>query len=170
LILPDHEIRAAIELGELRIEPSPADDCFQPASVELTLGPHFLVDGEDFGRTLDPGEDGWLARGDFALASTVESVKIPYHMVAQVNGKSSLARRGLVVHQTAGFIDPGFQGQVTLELTNVSMNPIRLTVGMKICQLVFMYCSRPVERPYGHPELGSHYQGQSGPTRSATAV
>jgi dCTP deaminase len=170
LILPDWDIRAAIELGELVIEPPPADDCFQPASVELTLGSRFIAPSRGYDSRLPTGGLQYIQRGDFVLASTVESVKIPHHMVAQVNGKSSLARLGLVVHQTAGFIDPGFQGQITLELSNVSPEPVKLTVGMKICQLVFMYCSRPVERPYGHPELGSHYQGQSGPTRSATAV
>lgn len=150
-----------IDRGELVIEPPPADRAFQPASVELTLSGDYCWSGRQ--RRV---EELWLSRGDFILASTLETVKIPDNLVAQVNGKSSLARKGLVIHQTAGFIDPGFHGQVTLELSNVG-EPIRLTPGMPICQLAFMLMTSPAQRPYGHKALGSHYQGQQGPTPSA---
>ena len=157
----------------------------QPPSLDLTLDSYILVEekpylvrnsaGESIVRYPDQqfydhtmNEQGFLLHNNqFVLASTVERVHIPRDLVAQVNGKSSHARRGLVVHQTAGFIDPGFRGQITLELSNASSWPIRLTPGMPICQLVFFQMTSAAERPYGSAGLGSHYQGQRGPMISA---
>jgi deoxycytidine triphosphate deaminase len=151
---------AAWTRPRLVIDPVPADDCFQPASVDLTL------DGFVRGRT---GKlEGWeicdVARFQFILLSTAEKVTIPDWLVGVVDGKSTWARQGLAVHITAGYIDPGFSGQITLELINVGLETIRLTPGMKICQLRLHQLSSPAMRPYGHPELGSKYQGQIGPT------
>lgn len=182
MILSDRDIRAALQRLEdpLIVDPGFDPARLQPASLELTLDHDILV---DVGSTFDfdtgtkverpMAEDVIRERGkllysrDFWLASTVEKVHIPRDLVAQVNGKSSHARRGLVVHQTAGFIDPGFRGQITLELSNASRTPIRLQAGMAICQIVFFQMTSPSERPYGSKGLGSHYQGQAGATASA---
>lgn len=179
MILSDRDIQGAMARLEnpLIIDPPFHKDRLQPASLELTLADEILVSVKgsqelvltsftELHETWDHGPWGYLNPGDFWLATTIETVQIPTDLVAQVNGKSSHARRGLVVHQTAGFIDPGFKGQVTLELSNASMNGIRLTRGMAICQLVFMQMTSPAERPYGSTGLGSHYQGQRGPTPS----
>jgi dCTP deaminase len=186
LILSDRDIRAALQRLEdpLIVDPGFDPARLQPASLELTLAADVLIERITYRRDKQGQRYksvGWhestvclpqcvdehnmfLQPGDFWLASTVEKVYIPTDLVAQVNGKSSLGRKGLVVHQTAGFIDPGFRGQITLELSNVSQRAIRLTVGMPICQLVFFQMTSPAQRPYGHVGLGSHYQGQQGPT------
>lgn len=188
MILSDGGIQAAMARldNPLIIDPPFHRDRLQPASLELTLAPDVLIEkitmvrdkyGYSYRRVrkepltlcLEQCPDdhhNYLYPGDFWLASTVETVQIPTDLVAQVNGKSSLARKGLVIHQTAGFIDPGFKGQVTLELSNVSHLPIKLTTWMPICQLVFMQMDSQAERPYGSAGLGSHYQGQRGPTPS----
>lgn len=175
MILSDRDIRSAMQRLEnyLIIDPPPAPRAFQPASVEMTLAEDILVDMGQAGMhpstlshdgIMRPGLFGLLHPGCFVLASTMEKVHIPTDLVAQVNGKSSHARRGLVVHQTAGFIDPGFKGNITLELSNSSLNPIKLVPGMPICQLVFFQMTSPAQRPYGTEGIGSHYQGQSGVT------
>lgn len=188
MILSDGGIRKALTRLEnpLIIDPPFHPDRLQPASLELTLAADVLMEvqvarRDKYGNrhveirneplTLclpqcAPNHHVVLRNTDFWLASTAETVHIPDDVVGIVNGKSSLGRRGLVVHQTAGFIDPGFRGQVTLELTNVSRKPIKLTAGMPICQVVLMRMDGPAERPYGSPGLGSHYQGQKGPTPS----
>lgn len=179
MILSDRDIQAAMARLEnpLIVDPPFHKDRLQPASLELTLADEILVSVQgsqdlvltsftELYETWNHGPWGYLNPGDFWLATTVETVQIPTDLVAQVNGKSSHARRGLVVHQTAGFIDPGFKGQITLELSNASMNGIKLTRGMAICQLVFMQMTSPAQRPYGSAGLGSHYQGQQGPTPS----
>lgn len=130
----------------------------QPASYDLILD-HLM----DFEGTII--EDYFLAPKEFILGSTREWVNIPITLVARIEGKSSLARKGLMVH-TAGFIDPGFRGNLTLEITNHSSVPVLLGKGMKIAQLAFQHLDFPAERPYGHPELGSHYQNQEGVTPS----
>ena len=104
--------------------------------------------------------------GEFALGRTEEYVEIPDDVVARIEGKSSLGRLGLIVHATAGFVDPGFKGTLTLEITNLTRVPIKLYVGIAIAQLSFMALDAPAERPYGSPELGSHYQGQTAATES----
>ena len=105
--------------------------------------------------------------GEFVLGSTVEWVELPDDIVARIEGKSSLGRLGLIVHATAGFVDPGFSGTLTLEITNLTRVPIVLWPGKPIAQLSFMALDRPAERPYGHPDLGSHYHGQPEATESA---
>jgi dCTP deaminase len=175
VILSDRDIRAALQRHDdpLIVDPGFDPRRLQPASLELTLAADVLVDMGEAGvhpstlsedATLRRGQFGLLHPGCFVLASTLETVRIPTDLVAQVNGKSSHGRRGLVIHQTAGFIDPGFRGQITLELHNVSLNPFRLTLGMPICQLVFFQMTSPAERPFGTEGLGSHFMGQQGPT------
>lgn len=188
MILSDRDIRAAMQRLEnpLIIDPGFAPERLQPASLELTLAPDVLAETvfyrrDKYGNRIKqvrrepltlcmeqcPSDHHiYLHPGDFWLASTAETMQIPTDLVAQVNGKSSLGRLGLVIHQTAGFIDPGFKGQITLELSNVSHNPIRLTTSMPVCQLVFFQMTSPAQRPYGSAGLGSHYQGQRGPTPS----
>lgn len=175
MILSDKDIRAAQRNHGL-ITPF-VDSNVQPASVDLTLGEEviFWHDGVRYGSILHGHEYlhhtyrdmRYINPNEFMLATTVETVNIPNNLVAQVNGKSSWARKGLLVHTTAGFIDPGFRGQITLELKNVGHEPIVLTPGVRICQLVFTALSSPAEFPYGSPGLWSHYQNQSGVTESA---
>jgi len=107
-----------------------------------------------------------LHPGEFVLAATVETLALPDDVVARLEGKSSLGRLGLLIHSTAGYIDPGWEGTITLELSNVANLPILLTPGMAIGQVSFMMMTTPVDRPYGSPGLGSRYQGQKGPTPS----
>lgn len=166
MILSDQDIRAAMQRMEnpLIIDPPVNQRLVQPASVELLLDNTLTSRG---GREIDllKWPNGYPMRPrEFLLGSTIETVHIPTDLVAQVNGKSTWGRRGLIVHVTAGFIDPGFQGQITLELANLSSESIVLKPGARICQLVFFQLTSPAERPYGHPQLGSHYQGQRGPT------
>lgn len=157
------------------------EENIQPASVDLTLGNsiEWFVGPMDGGEAIDPRESrkltsAFLSQGDpfiiypgmFILASTAETVCIPSDLVGQVSGKSSLARLGLSIHETAGWIDPGFEGQITLEITNKAPLPIKLYPGMKICQISFTQLSSPAQRPYGSEGLGSKYQGQQGPTTS----
>lgn len=143
----------------LVIEPLIAGS-LQPASYEV-----HLQDAATRGSAT--GLMSWYLEPDeFALGCTIEKLTVPPHLCAQVNGKSSLGRLGLLVHATAGYIDPGFSGQITLELKNISNHTIILNEGMAVAQLVFHQLRQPAERPYGTPELGSHYQGQEGITPS----
>lgn len=180
MILSDQSIRAAMSqaypVGErLLIDPWPDDIHFQPASVELTLAPEivYLVNLDEQGEPVyirtSFKEEGTiiLPPTSFVLGCTNETVSIPNWLIGQLTGKSSLARRGLSIHATAGFIDPGFSGRITLELKNDSGIPVTLTKHMRIGQLVLTATSLPALRPYGHPELGSHYQGQYRTTTSA---
>jgi dCTP deaminase len=113
-----------------------------------------------------PDEPFVIQPGTFFLGSTVETISLPDDIVARVDGKSSLGRLGLLVHATAGYVDPGWRGRLTLELSNQSQMPIALYYGMRVAQISFLRLSSPVDRPYGSPELGSKYQGQTGPTAS----
>lgn len=171
-MLSDSAIRNCLGVGLIKIEgglnPDQVIDIIQPASYELTLGTSIAVpatiDGQWRNFTVDEFE---LNPGEFMLATTAECVTLNPQIAARLEGKSSLARQGLVVHSTAGFIDPGFSGQITLELSNVGPWPIWLTAGMRIGQLTFEEVHGKVERPYGTESLGSHYQGQTGATPSA---
>ncbi len=180
MILPDHILRTRIQAGDIKLEPfDPL--AIQPCSVDVRLGQEFLVFRNN-GRThIDPFEDMSdlmervipkngdpfvLHPGEFALADTWEHVTVPTDLVARVEGKSSLARLGIIVHTTAGFIDAGFNGTVTLELANMATLPITLYPGMKIGQLAFETLLSPAEVPYGTGKLGSKYLGQTGPTAS----
>ncbi|MEY3019726.1 MAG: hypothetical protein RLZZ272_710 [Actinomycetota bacterium] len=180
MILSDGSIREALASGRIAVEPI-ADGALQPSSVDVRLAPHFRVFANHRYQAIDPrtpqpeltepveaSEEHpfVLHPGEFVLGSTMERVRLADDVVARLEGKSSLARLGLVVHSTAGFIDAGFEGDVTLELSNVATLPILLHPGMRIAQLAFFPLDRPAERPYGSEALGSRYQGQSGPTAS----
>jgi dCTP deaminase len=178
--LSDGTIRRLLEEGRVKVEPFDAA-MIQPASIDLKLGPsfrvfhNFRVEAIDLadppqGLTehveLDDGEPFVVHPGEFVLGRTAEYVELPDDIVARVEGKSSLGRLGLIVHATAGFVDPGFKGTLTLEITNLTRVPIKLWAGKPIAQLSFMSLDRPAERPYGHPDLGSHYYGQVEATES----
>jgi dCTP deaminase len=180
LVLSDRSIREALESGRLVIEPL-GDNAVQPASLDIRLDRYFRVFRNHRQAYIDIREEipdlteqeevaddepFVLHPGEFVLGSTVERVKLANDIVARVEGKSSLGRLGLLVHATAGFVDPGWDGQLTMELSNVSTLPIRLYFGMKIGQLSFQNLTTPADRPYGHPELRSRYQGQTRPTAS----
>lgn len=180
MLLSDRDISAQIDGGRVRLEPFEAS-MIQPSSVDVRLDRYFrLFDNHlypfidpaqeqpDLTRLVEVGADEAfvLHPGEFVLASTLERVTLPDDLAARVEGKSSLGRLGLLTHATAGFVDPGFVGHVTLELSNVATLPITLWPGMKIGQLCFFRLSSPAEHPYGSAERGSHYQGQRGPTAS----
>ncbi|WP_232549834.1 dCTP deaminase [Propioniciclava soli] len=180
MLLSDRDISAQIDAGRVRLDPFDAA-LIQPSSVDVRLDRHFrLFDNHKY-PFIDPGEEQpeltrlvqvdpdeafVLHPGEFVLASTLEEVTLPDDLAARVEGKSSLGRLGLLTHATAGFVDPGFTGHVTLELSNVATLPIKLWPGMKIGQLCFFQLSSAAEHPYGTRERGSHYQGQRGPTAS----
>jgi dCTP deaminase len=179
-VLSDGTIRRLIAEGRVRVEPFD-DSMVQPASVDLRLGTSFRVfhnhritaiDLADPPRNLtehvevDEDESFVIHPGEFVLGRTQEHVELPDDIVARIEGKSSLGRLGLIVHATAGFVDPGFKGTLTLEITNLTRVPIILWPGKPIAQLSFMTLDRPAERPYGHPDLGSHYHGQVEATES----
>jgi dCTP deaminase len=178
VLLSDREIYAAIENGDVTLDPYDPQ-LIQPSSLDMRLGDNFRVmttgpEAIDTHRITDwtkfvPCEEGdlfVLRPGDFVLAQTLERITLPSWMAAKLEGKSSLGRLGLELHATAGFIDPGFHGTITLELSLVSPRPLILYPGMKIGQLAFYSLSSPAMKPYGTPSLGSHYQGQDGPTAS----
>ncbi|QPZ37815.1 dCTP deaminase [Paramicrobacterium chengjingii] len=180
MLLSDRDIKA--ELAASRIGLDPYDvDMVQPSSVDVRLDRFFRLfdnhkypfidpsqDQPELTRLIEvePNESFILHPGEFVLGSTYERVSLPDDAAARLEGKSSLGRLGLLTHSTAGFIDPGFSGHVTLELSNVATLPIKLWPGMKIGQLCFFRLTSPTERPYGSSEYGSRYQGQRGPTAS----
>jgi dCTP deaminase len=180
MLLSDGALIAALKDGTLGIDPEPEPQNIQPASIDVHLGGHILefVAGGD--EIIDPQERQHLTErrrimhhngfilmpGEFILGETAETVTIGDSIAVQFTGKSSLARLGLTVHQTAGHCDPGFTGVITLEIQNVNRKPIRLRRGMKIGQLLVYRLDQRALRPYGHPELGSRYFGQSGVTPS----
>ncbi len=180
MLLSDRDIRAAIAAAEITLDPFDAD-MVQPSSVDVRLDRWFrLFDNHKYGH-IDPaveqpeltrlveveaGESFLLHPGEFVLGSTYETVGLGSALAARLEGKSSLGRLGLLTHSTAGFIDPGFCGHVTLELSNVATLPIALWPGMKIGQLCFFRLSSPAEHPYGSGPYGNRYQGQRGPTAS----
>ena len=183
MILSDRDILDRLAEGDLVVEPlDDVDLQVQPASVDVRLGRRFLEferanvpcihpnkeeEVEDYvtETVVDDGDEFILHPGDFVLGTTKERVEVPPDLVAQVEGRSSLGRLAVVVHATAGFIDPGFQGKVTLELSNLGKVPVALTPDMRISQLVFTKLSSRAERPYGE-ERGSKYQDQDGPQAS----
>jgi len=183
VILSDRELRARLEAGDLQVGPlSDIELQLQPASIDLRLADEFIVYKPAQLTSLDPqrpetltaatekiaiasGEAFILHPGEFALGSTIERVAIPADLVARVDGRSSVGRLAVVVHATAGFIDPGFVGQITLELSNLGRVPVRLYPGMRIAQIVLYQLTSPAERPYGAAR-GSRYQEQSGPVAS----
>lgn len=180
MLLSDRDILAQVDAGRVRLDPYDAD-MVQPSSIDIRLDRHFrLFDNHKY-PYIDPaeeqpeltralqvreGEPFVLHPGEFVLGSTYEAVTLPDDVAARVEGKSSLGRLGLLTHATAGFVDPGFSGHVTLELSNVATLPIKLWPGMKIGQLCFFQLASPALHPYGSDATGSHYQGQRGPTAS----
>ena len=183
MLLSDRDIRTLIESGRVVVEPyEPA--MIQPSSIDVRLDRYFrLFDNHKYA-VIDPAEEQpdlthlvevagtdpfVLHPGEFVLASTFEAVTLPDDVAARLEGKSSLGRLGLLTHSTAGFIDPGFTGHVTLELSNVATLPIKLWPGMKIGQMCFFQLSSAAEHPYGSAVHGSRYQGQRGPTASRSA-
>ena len=179
-VLSDRTIIENITAGRLRIEPFAAEQV-QPSSVDVRLGRHFRVfehsrnthidvrgPQPDLTKSIEVGENEpfVLHPGEFALGTTLERVGLPDDLVGRLEGKSSLGRLGLIIHSTAGYIDPGFTGTITLELSNVAKLPIPLYPGMFIGQISFLTMTTPVDRPYGSPGLGSKYQDQDKPTES----
>ena len=180
MILSDRSIREAVAAGRILIEPLDPS-CVQPSSVDLHVDRYFRVfrnhthrvidvkeNQEDLTELVELNEDDcfMLHPGEFVLGSTAERIGVPNDLVARIEGKSSLGRLGLLIHSTAGFIDPGFHGHITLELSNVATLPITLYPGMKIGQISFLAMTTPAENPYGSSAAGSKYQGQRGPTPS----
>ena len=180
MILSDRDLKAELSAGRVGLEPYDAS-MVQPSSVDVRLDRYFRVfenhrypyidpaeEQPDLTRLVEAGEGEAfiLHPGEFALASTYEVVTLPDDIAGRLEGKSSLGRLGLLTHSTAGFIDPGFSGHVTLELSNVATLPIKLWPGMKIGQLCLFRLSSPAEHPYGSSVYGSRYQGQRGPTPS----
>ncbi len=180
MLLSDRDIRAELDAGRVLLEPYDKE-MVQPSSVDVRIDRYFrLFDNHKY-PVIDPaqeqpeltrlveveGDEAFVLHpGEFVLASTYEIVTLPDDVAARLEGKSSLGRLGLLTHSTAGFIDPGFSGHVTLELSNVATLPIKLWPGMKIGQLCFFRLSSAAEHPYGSGTSGSRYQGQRGPTAS----
>jgi dCTP deaminase len=179
-VLSDGTIRRLVDEGRIRIEPWDPG-LVQPASVDLLLGGSFRVfhnhrtaaidlrePPQNLTELIEVSDDEAFVihPGEFVLGVTREWVSLPDDVVARIEGKSSIGRLGLIVHATAGFVDPGFAGTLTLEITNLTRVPIKLWPGLPIAQLSFMALDRAAERPYGHPELGSHYHGQVEATES----
>ena len=182
MILSDRSIREALASGRIEIDPLD-ESCIQPSSVDLKIDRYFrvfrnhttpIIDVKENLEELtelveirdEPEARFMLHPGEFVLGSTYEVVSLPDDIAGRLEGKSSLGRLGLLTHSTAGFIDPGFSGHVTLELSNVANLPIMLYPGMKIGQLCLFRLSSPAEHPYGSAVYGSRYQGQRGPTPS----
>ncbi|GAA3843126.1 dCTP deaminase [Sphaerisporangium flaviroseum] len=180
MLLSDRDICAEIESGRVKIDPFDAE-MVQPSSVDVRLDrffrvfenhryPHIdpAIEQAELTRLVEPdGDEPFILHpGEFVLASTYEVIGLPDDIAGRLEGKSSLGRLGLLTHSTAGFIDPGFEGHVTLELSNVATLPIKLWPGMKIGQLCMFRLSSPTEHPYGSAKYGSRYQGQRGPTPS----
>jgi len=180
MVLSDRTIRRLIAEGHIGVDPY-EESLLQPSSVDVRVDRYFRVfrnarypfidvkeQQEDLTELIEiePETPFILHPGEFVLGSTLERVRLPDDLVARLEGKSSLGRLGLLIHSTAGFIDPGWDGHVTLELSNVANLPITIYYAMKIGQLSFMQLTEAAERPYGSGGLGSKYQGQKGPTAS----
>jgi dCTP deaminase len=184
VLLSDRDIRAEITAGRVAVEPF-AESMVQPSSVDVRLDRFFRVFENHKYSVIDPSiEQSELTRevvvepnehfilhpGEFVLASTYEIITLPDDIAGRLEGKSSLGRLGLLTHSTAGFIDPGFSGHITLELSNVANLPVKLFPGMKIGQLCLIKLSSPAEHPYGSAVYASRYQRQRGPTASRSWI
>lgn len=183
-ILSDQDIIKYLDEGKITIDPL-EDQArqIQPSSVDLRIGNEFKgfrivrkpcidpldkSDLESYMESfhLEQGEAFIIHPGEFALATTYEAVKLPDDLVARVEGRSSMGRLGITMHVTAGYIDPGFQGKITLEISNIGKMPVALYTGQRVCQIVFETMTSPSLRPYGHPERDSKYMGQDRPVTS----
>ncbi len=179
MLLSDRDLKAEIAAGRVALDPFDPG-MVQPSSIDVRLDRYFRVfenhryphidpaeEQPELTRLVEADEEAFILHpGEFVLASTYEVVTLPDDIAGRLEGKSSLGRLGLLTHSTAGFIDPGFSGHVTLELSNVATLPIKLWAGMKIGQLCLFRLSSPAEHPYGSQVYGSRYQGQRGPTPS----
>ncbi len=180
MLLSDRDIRAEILAGRLGVDPFD-DSLIQPSSIDVRLDNLFRVFNNTRYTHIDPAqrqddlttlvepkvdEPFVLHPGEFVLGATLERCALPDDLAGRLEGKSSLGRLGLLTHSTAGFVDPGFSGHITLELSNVANLPITLWPGMKIGQLCLLRLTSPAEHPYGSSRAGSKYQGQRGPTPS----
>ncbi len=182
-ILSDKTIKEYLKEGKITIEPLEDEKQIQPSSVDMRLGNEFKVfkvirkpyidpkDPEDIASymestVVEPGEAFIIHPNEFALATTDEYVKVPDDLVARVEGRSSMGRLGVTMHVTAGFIDPGFEGKITLEISNIGAMPVALYPGQRVCQIVFETMTTPSEIPYGHPTRNSKYMGQVKPESS----
>ena len=180
MVLSDRTIKQMLDQGRIVVDPLGVN-CIQPASIDVHLDRQLLVfrnsrrpyidvreDMNDLTELLTIEDDRpfMLHPGEFVLGSTLEHIELPDDLVARLEGKSSLGRVGLLIHSTAGYVDPGWKGHLTLELSNVANLPITLYQGMKIGQISYAQLSTAADRPYGSPGLGSKYQGQLQPTAS----
>jgi dCTP deaminase len=179
VVLSDRTIRRLLDEGRIGVDPYDPQ-LMQPSSLDVRVDRYFRVfrnsrypyidvktEQEELTELVEVGDEPFILHpGEFVLGSTLERVTLPDDLVARLEGKSSLGRLGLLIHSTAGFIDPGWDGHVTLELSNVANLPITIYYGMKIGQLSFVQMTEPAETPYGADKLGSKYQGQRGPTPS----
>ena len=182
-ILSDKTIKEYLKEGKIVIDPIKDEKQIQPSSVDMRLGDEFKVfkvirkpyidpkDEEDVASymestTVKKGEAFIIHPNEFALATTSEYVKLPDDLVARVEGRSSMGRLGVTMHVTAGFIDPGFEGKITLEISNIGAMPVALYSGQRVCQIVFETMTTPSEIPYGHPSRNSKYMGQTRPESS----
>lgn len=182
-ILSDKTIKEYLKEGKLSIEPLEDEKQIQPSSVDMRLGDEFKVfkvirkpyidpkDEDDIASymestTVKKGDAFIIHPNEFALATTAEYVKVPDDLVARVEGRSSMGRLGVTMHVTAGFIDPGFEGNITLEISNIGAMPVALYPGQRVCQIVFETMTTASEKPYGHPERNSKYMGQTRPESS----
>ncbi len=182
-ILSDKTIKEYLEEGKIVIDPLKDEQQIQPSSVDMRLGDEFKVfkvirkpyidpkDEEDIAEymessTVPEGEAFIIHPHEFALATTQEYVKVPDDLVARVEGRSSMGRLGVTMHVTAGYVDPGFEGRITLEISNIGAMPVALYPGQRVCQLVFETMTTPAELPYGHPKRNSKYMKQLKPESS----
>jgi dCTP deaminase len=182
-ILSDKTIKKYLKEGKIGFEPLQDEKQIQPSSIDMRLGDEFKVfkvirkpyidpnDKEDIASYMEStvvpeGEAFIIHPNEFALATTLEYVKVPDDLVARVEGRSSMGRLGVTMHVTAGFIDPGFEGRITLEISNIGSMPVALYPGQRVCQIVFETMTTPSELPYGHPERNSKYMGQTRPESS----
>jgi len=182
-ILSDKDIKEYLNEKRIVIEPLEDEEQIQPSSVDMRLGDEFKVfkvirkpyidpkDQEDLDSYMEStvvseGEAFIIHPNEFALATTHEYVKVPDDIVARVEGRSSMGRLGVTMHVTAGYIDPGFEGKITLEISNIGAMPVALYPGQRVCQIVFETMTSPAQMPYGHPERNSKYMGQKRPESS----
>ena len=182
-ILSDKTIKEYLKEGKIVIDPLKDEQQIQPSSVDMRLGDEFKVfkvirkpyidpkDEEDIAEymessTVPEGEAFIIHPNEFALATTQEYVKVPDDLVARVEGRSSMGRLGVTMHVTAGYVDPGFEGRITLEISNIGAMPVALYPGQRVCQLVFETMTTPAELPYGHPKRNSNYMKQLKPESS----
>jgi dCTP deaminase len=178
-ILSDKDIKEHLKSGKIVINPLTNPKVqIQPSSVDLRIGREFKgfriirkpcidpMDQSDLESYIDEGEPFIIHPGEFALATTYETIKLPNDLVARVEGRSSMGRLGVTMHVTAGYIDPGFHGKITLEISNIGKMPVALYTGQRVCQIVFETMTSPSEKPYGHPDRDSKYMGQKSPVTS----